>query len=413
MVNEKLSKIRSQFPVLTQLSRGKRYAFLDSAASSQMPAEVIEAVSKYHQTTHANVHRGVYQASVQATDLFEKARETVKQFLGAKVNHEVIFTSGTTDSINLVAQCWGLSQLKKDDVILTTIMEHHSNLVPWQQVAKQTGARLEFIELDDKGGFHYAQFEEKLKKHKPKLVAVTMMSNALGTVTPFEKILRAAHASGALVMLDGAQGVPHLGARVADWDVDFLAFSAHKMCGPTGVGVLCAKRELLLKMTPYRFGGDMILQVKRESSTWNELPYRFEAGTPNISGVIGLGAAVNFLNRIGMDTIREHERHLTAYALERLNEISGLTVYGIQTHGESRGGAISFNLKGIHPHDVGTAVDLDGVAMRVGHHCAQPLMEYLKVPATVRMSFYLYNDEKDVDQAIEALKRTQEYFHGA
>jgi cysteine desulfurase/selenocysteine lyase len=389
-----------------------RYAFLDSAASSQMSDAVINTVADYYRTTHANVHRGIYRASVEATERFERARVRVQKFIGATRPEEIIFTSGTTDSVNLAAATWGEKFIESGDTILTTILEHHSNFVPWQQLAKRKGATIAFVEIDSDGQLNMQQFNDLIKKHEPKLVAVTAMSNALGTVTPIREMIGVAHAVGAKVFVDGAQSVPHFGANVSADGIDFLAFSGHKLGAPTGVGVLYARKDILESMPPYRYGGEMVLYVKRDGTTLKEVPHKFEAGTPNISGVIGLDAALGFLESIDLAGARLHERQLTAYALEKLQSLDGVKVYGARREGSNRGGVISFTVSGVHAHDVGTIVDTKGVAMRVGHHCAHPLMDSLGVPSTVRMSVYFYNDREDIDQAVDAVRYAGEYLHG-
>ncbi len=401
------ARIRADFPILQQQVNGYPLAFLDSAASSQKPAPVIEAMNEYYRRYNANVHRGVYQLSEQATEALETARRKVARFIGARSAREVIWTRNTTEAINLVANAWGRANLTRGDRILLTQMEHHSNLVPWQIVAQATGAALDFIPIDGAGRLALDELESLLTE-RTRLVAVTQMSNVLGTINPVREIAAAAKRVGALVLVDGAQSVPHFSVNVQELGIDFLAFSGHKMCGPTGIGVLWGRREMLQAMPPFLGGGSMIRTVSLRESTWADLPHRFEAGTPAIAEAIGLGAAVDYLSAIGMDAIHAAEQQLTAYALERLSDVPGLRIYGPPA--EERGGVIAFNLDGIHAHDVAAVLDRHGVAIRAGHHCCQPLMELLGEPATARASFYLYTTTDDVDQLVLALRKCKEIF---
>ncbi len=399
--------VREQFPILRRSIHGHPLTYLDSAASSQKPESVISATARYYREMNANVHRGVYTISEEATEAYENARRKVARFIGAQSPREIIFTRNATEAINLVAYSWGRANLQSGDEILLTEIEHHSNLVPWQMLSQQTGAQLRFIRVTDDGLLEIDELDELLTE-RTRLVAFTAMSNVLGTITPVGEIVRRAHAAGALALVDGAQSVPHLSVNVQALDCDFLAFSGHKMCGPTGIGVLYGKRRLLDEMPPFLGGGDMIRSVHLYESTWNDLPWKFEAGTPAIAQGVGLGVAVDFLSELGMDAVHEHERELTAYALEALSEVDGLTLYGPPA--DQRGGVISFNLAGIHPHDVASILDREGIAVRAGHHCAQPLMERLGVHATTRASFYVYNTRDEADLLVEALYTVKKVF---
>ncbi len=400
--------IRRDFPILSRLVHGKPLVYLDSTASSQKPVAVIEAMSGYYETTHANVHRGVYEISEEATAKMERARVKVARFINARQSKQVIFTRNTTESINLVAYSWGMANIKAGDLIVLTEMEHHSNLVPWQMLAQRSGARLEFVPVTDDGLLRLDVYEQLLQQ-QPKMVAFTHMSNVLGTVNPAQEMIAQAHAAGALVLLDAAQSVPHMPVDVQALNVDFLCFSAHKMLGPTGIGVLYGKRDLLEAMPPFMGGGDMIRTVGLRESTWNDLPWKFEAGTPAIAEAIGLGAAVDYLNAIGMENARQHEQNITAYAMEQLQQVPGLTIYGPDA--ARRGGVISFTLGDIHPHDLASILDQEvGVAIRAGHHCAQPLMERFGLAATARASFYVYTITDDVDMLVKGLHKALEIF---
>jgi cysteine desulfurase / selenocysteine lyase len=401
--------IRKDFPILARQVHGKPLVYLDSTASSQKPLAVIEAMSAYYETTHANVHRGVYEISEEATARMERARVKVARFINARQSKQIIFTRNTTESINLVAYSWGNVNIKAGDLVVLTEMEHHSNLVPWQLLAQRTGARLEFVPVSDDGLLRLDVYAQLLQQ-QPKLVAFTHMSNVLGTINPAREMIAQAHAAGALVLLDAAQSVPHMPVDVQALDVDFLCFSSHKMLGPTGVGVLYGKRDLLEAMPPFMGGGEMIRTVGLRESTWNDLPWKFEAGTPAIAEAIGLGAAVDYLNAIGMDNARQHEQNITAYAMEQLRQVPGLTIYG--PGASQRGGVVSFTLGDIHPHDLASILDQEvGVAIRAGHHCAQPLMERFGLSATARASFYVYTIEDDINTLVRGLHKALEIFN--
>lgn len=401
-------EIRQLFPILHQEVNGHPLVYLDSAATSQKPIQVIEAVSNYYRHDNSNVHRGVHTLGTRATDAFEGAREKIRKFINAKSIQEIVYTRGATASLNLVASSFGRANLREGDEIIITYMEHHSNLIPWQQVAKQTGATLKYFPLQEDGTLSLEDVRATITPNT-KLVAVTMVSNVLGTMNPIKEIAQIAHENGAVIVVDGAQGAPHISIDVQDLDIDFLGFSGHKMCGPTGIGVLYGKKHLLENMEPIEFGGEMIDFVGLYESTWKELPWKFEGGTPIIAGAIGLGAAIDFLQEIGLDHILEHEHKLAAYALEKMSAIEGLTIYG-PAEAKKRAGVITFNLSDVHPHDVATVLDAEGIAVRAGHHCAQPLMKWLNVSATARASFYLYNIEEDIDRLVEGLVKTKEYF---
>lgn len=399
--------IRQDFPVLHQEVHGRPLVYLDSAASSQKPRLVIEALDEYYRRYNANVHRGIHTLSERASHAYEEARRKVGRFINARSPKEIIFTRNTTESINLVAYAWGRANIGPGDEILLTEMEHHSNLIPWQLLAEEKEARLRFIPVTDDGLLDLDRLDDLLTE-RTRLVAVVHMSNALGTVNPVAEIGRRAHAAGARVLVDGAQSVPHFPIDVRELDCDFLAFSGHKMCGPTGIGVLYGKRELLEAMPPFLGGGDMIKEVFLDSATWNELPWKFEAGTPSIAQAIGLGYAVDYLTSVGMDRVHEHEQQLVRYAVEALSAMGGLIQYGPPA--EMRGGVATFNIPGVHPHDVSTILDSEGVAIRAGHHCAQPLMRRFNVPATVRASFYLYNAPEEIDVLIRGLDKAKTIF---
>ncbi len=399
---------RSDFPILARQINGKPLAFLDSAASSQKPIAVLEAMDHFTTTSYANIHRGAYTLSEEATRAYERARKTVAKFINARSAREVIFTRNATESINLVARTWVDANLRSGDVILATEMEHHSNIVPWQLAAARIGATVAYAPVTDGGELDMEAYERLLEQHTPRLVAVTQMSNVLGTLPSVTEIVAKAHAAGALVLVDGAQSVPHLPVDVRALDCDFLAFSGHKMLGPTGIGVLWARAEILEAMPPFLGGGDMIREVTLKGSTWNDLPWKFEAGTPAITEAIGLGAAVGYLSALGMERVHTHEAALTAYAMERLAAIPGLTIYGPPA--DRRGGVVSFTLGDIHAHDLATLLDGEGVAIRAGHHCAQPLMERYRIPATARASFYVYTTSAEIDTLTEALERARAVF---
>ncbi|HHH41592.1 MAG TPA: cysteine desulfurase [Chloroflexi bacterium] len=400
--------IRADFPILSRQVRGQPLVYLDSAATSQKPLPVLEAMETFYRRSNANIHRGIHLLSEEATEAYEEAHRKVAEFIGAESWREVIFTRNTTESINLVAYTWGRTHIGPGDEILLTEMEHHSNLVPWQLLAQEKGARLRFIPVDEAGRLDLSRLDELITP-RTRLVACTMMSNVLGTIPPLRRIADAAHAVGAIVLVDGAQGVPHMPTDVKALGADFLAFSGHKMCGPTGVGVLWGRRELLEEMPPFLGGGDMILRVDWHTAEWNELPWKYEAGTPAIAEGIGLGAAVDYLRGIGMEAVRAHEEAIVAYALERLEEVPGVRVYGPPA--EERGGVVAFTLEGAHPHDISTLLDREGIAVRAGHHCAMPLHKKLGLGATTRASFYIYSVPSEVDRLVEALYRVKAIFH--
>ncbi|OOE01556.1 cysteine desulfurase [Anoxybacillus kestanbolensis] len=400
-----VKELRQLFPILDQQVNGKPLVYLDSAATSQKPLPVIEAIDNYYRQYNSNVHRGVHTLGTKATDAYEGAREKVRRFIGAASTEEIIFTRGTTTAINLVAASYGRANVREGDEIVITYMEHHSNIIPWQQVAKQTGATLKYIPLQPDGTIRLEDVEQTVTPNT-KIVAVMHVSNVLGTINPVKEIAQIAHKHGAVMVVDGAQSTPHMKVNVQELDCDFYAFSGHKMCGPTGIGVLYGKKRLLEQMEPVEFGGEMIDFVGLYESTWKELPWKFEGGTPIIAGAIGLGAAIDFLEQVGLDHIAEHEHRLAQYALEQLATIDGLTIYGPK----ARAGLVTFNIDGVHPHDVATVLDAEGIAVRAGHHCAQPLMKWLNVTATARASFYLYNTEEEIDALVSALKKTKEYF---
>lgn len=399
-------QIRKDFPVLSREVNGKPLVYLDNGASSQMPVAVADRLDHYHRHEHANIHRGVHALSQQATDAYEESRVEVQTFIGAGSKSEIIFTTGTTDSINLVASSFGRLRFSAGDKIVLSEMEHHANIVPWQLIAEQTGAEIVVIPITDDGELDLNQYRNLLDS-RVKMVSVTHVSNALGTVNPVHEITRLAHQVGAVVLIDGAQAVPHQPVNVRDIGCDFYAFSAHKMCGPTGFGVLYGKQEHLEAMPPYRGGGDMIDRVRFEKTTYNIPPYRFEAGTPPIAAGIGLGEAVRYLNRIGMDNISRREQEIVAYAMEQLKEVKGLKVIG---HPSERASVISFVINDIHPQDIGTILDKEGIAIRTGHHCAQPVMDRFMIPATARASFSFYNNREDVDRLKQALHTVREFF---
>jgi len=391
--------IRRDFPVLAQTVRGKPLTYLDNAASSQHPQSVIDAISHYYETTHANVHRGVHTLSQQATDLFEGAREKVRRFVNARSTREIVFVRGTTEAVNLVAQSFARPRFGPGDEILISWLEHHANIVPWQMVCEQTGATLRVIPITRAGEVDFEAFE-RLLSPRTRLLALAHVSNALGTIVPVERFVRAARARGIPVLLDGAQAVPHLKVDLQALDCDFYCFSGHKMCGPTGIGVLYGRESLLREMPPWQGGGDMILAVSFTGTLYNDLPYKFEAGTPHIAGAIGLGAAIDYLQSLGLDRIAAAEHALLEYATARLGEIPGLRMIGTA---RDKAAVASFTVDGIHPHDLGTILDHDGVAIRTGHHCAMPVMEFFGVPATARASFAFYNTRDEIDRLVAAL----------
>lgn len=399
-------EIRSQFPILHREVNGKKLVYLDNGASSQMPLVVSNRIDAYHKNEHSNVHRGIHTLSQQATDEFEATRTKLQKFINAAHQEEIIFTTGTTDSINLVAQSYGRKFFNEGDEILISEMEHHANIVPWQIIAEETGANIKVIPMNEKGELLQDEYH-RLLSNKTKLVAVTHVSNALGTINPIKEMIEAAHELDIPVLVDGAQSIPHSKVDVQDLDADFYAFSAHKMCGPTGFGVLYGKKYLLNSMPPYRAGGDMIDKVTFEKTTWNDLPHKFEAGTPPISAGIGLGTTIDFLTNIGMQNIADREHSLLEYATKSLLEIDGLNIIGTA---DNKASVISFLLDGIHPTDAGTILDQQGIAVRTGHHCAQPIMQHYNIPGTLRASISFYNTEEDIDRLIEGINLVKEFF---
>ncbi|HEL1748530.1 TPA: cysteine desulfurase [Streptococcus suis] len=403
-----LERIRKDFSILDQVVNDEPLVYLDNAATTQKPQQVLDVLADYYQRDNANVHRGVHTLSERATARYEAARQKVADFIQAKSSKEILFTRGTTTSLNWVAQ-FAKEILQPDQEVIISVQEHHSNIIPWQQACQQTGAKLRYVTLKD--GELDMDHLRSLLSSKTKFVSLAHVSNVLGCVAPIREIAELVHEVGAYLVVDGAQSVPHMAVNVQELDVDFYAFSGHKMLGPTGIGVLYGKEELLNLMSPVEFGGEMIDFVYEQSATWKELPWKFEAGTPNIAGAIGLGAAVDYLTEIGMDAIQAHEAELVDYVFPKLQAIPGLTIYGSQDLSK-RTGVIAFNLDDLHPHDVATALDYEGVAVRAGHHCAQPLLRYLQVPATVRASFYIYNTKADCDKLVEAIIKTKEFFNG-
>ena len=404
-----VNRIRGDFPILSRAVHGKPLVYLDNAATTQKPRQVIDALTRYYTTSNANIHRGIHTLAEEATAAYEAVREQVARFLHAPSARGIVFTRNATEAINLFANAWGRANLQPGDRILLSEMEHHSNLVPWQLIARATGAVLSFVPITDDGRLQLDALDALLTP-RTKLVAITQMSNVLGTINPIRDIAEAAHRRGALILVDAAQSAPHLPVDVQQLGCDALAFSSHKMLGPTGVGALYAREALLEAMEPFLGGGEMISNVELTSSTWNEIPWKFEAGTPNIADVIAFGEALSYLERIGMEAVRAHEQALLAYALQRLGELSGVTLYGPTVDGAERGGVVSFNLEGLHPHDVGIVLDAEGVAIRAGHHCAKPLMRRLGVAATARASFYLYNTPEEVDRLVEAIRSVKAFF---
>ncbi|EAD6001070.1 cysteine desulfurase [Listeria monocytogenes] len=403
-----IQKIRADFPILAQEINEKPLAYLDNAATSQKPKQVIEALTHYYEFDNANVHRGVHTLAARATDAYESARGKVAKFIHAREVAEIIFTRGTTSAINLVVDSYAEANIKAGDEIVISYLEHHSNLIPWQQLAKRKGAVLKYIELEEDGTISVEQAKKTIGE-KTKIVALAHVSNVLGTITPIKEIAAIAHQFGAVILVDGAQAVPHMEVDVVDLDADFYAFSGHKMMAPTGIGALYGKRELLDAMEPTEFGGEMIDFVELYDSTWKELPWKFEAGTPIIGGAIALGAAIDYLAEVGLENIHAHEQALASYAIEEMSKIEGITIYGPKD-ASKRCGLVTFNIEGAHPHDIATILDEDGIAIRAGHHCAQPLMKWLDVSSTARASFYIYNTKEEIDALIDGLKLTKEYF---
>ena len=400
-----VESIRKDFPILQRKVHNKPLVYLDNAATSQKPKQVIDAIVNYYNSYNANIHRGIHKLSEEATLEYEKAHEKVAEFIGADGMEEIIFTKNTTESLNLLAYSLTLS-LKKGDEIVLTEMEHHSNIVPWQQLAKQRGLAVKYIKINEEGELDAKSISESITQ-KTKIVSATHASNVLGTINPIQEISKIARENNALMVVDGAQSVPHMKVDVKSIGCDFLAFSGHKMLGPTGIGVLYGRKELLEKMNPFLYGGDMIREVKFDGTTFNHLPWKFEAGTPNIAAGIGLGAAVDYLNKIGMGKIRMQDKELTEYAMKKLNEIGGVIIYGPK---EERGAVVSFNIDNVHPHDVSEILDSEGIAIRAGHHCCMPLMKLLDVQGTARTSFYLYNTKEEIDKLIEGIKKVKEVF---
>ena len=408
--SETFESLRNDFPVLERKVRdGKKLVYLDNAATTQKPIQVIDAISDYYKNNNSNIHRAVHALAEESTEAFEQTRDKVAEFLNTKDSQEIIFVKGTTEAINLVANAWGRDNVKEGDIIVTTEYEHHSNIVPWQLLTQDKKAQLKYIDINDNGELMIDQLDEYLSTGKVKLVAFSHVSNVLGTITPAKEIISKCKNAGVKTLIDGAQAVPHMKVDLTELDCDFYAFSAHKMLGPTGVGVLWAKKEILEKMIPYQGGGDMIREVHKYETTWNDLPYKFEAGTPNIADVIGFKTAIEYLQKIGMENIRNHELELTKYALEQMEKVPGITLYGTKEP-KKRGGVVSFNFNDVHPHDVGTIIDKDGVAIRSGHHCAQVLMEKLNVAATNRASFYIYTTKEEIDALIAALQNVAKVF---
>jgi len=401
-------ELRNDFPIFKKKINGKDLVYLDNASTTQKPYSVINSITDFYSNYNSNIHRAVYQLAEEATELYEQTRKKIANFINVRPE-EIIFTRNTTESINLIAYSWARSNLKKDDVIALTEIEHHSNIVPWQILCQEIGTRLEYVGIDESGFLDVEHLIELISSRKVKLVSISHMSNVLGTIVPIERIVKIAHQYDIPVIVDGAQSVPHMPVDVKNLDCDFLVFSAHKMLGPTGVGVLYAKKELLEKMKPFMAGGDMIKEVFKFHTNYNEVPYKFEAGTPNIADVVGFGAAVEYLEKIGMENIRNHEIYLTEYALESMQSLKYITIYG-PMDSKFRGGVISFNIADIHPHDLATIMNDHGIAIRSGHHCAQVLMQRLDVPATSRASFYIYNTKEEIDKFVNAIKEAGRIF---
>ncbi|MDY4026422.1 MAG: cysteine desulfurase [Enterococcus avium] len=402
------STIRKDFPILFQEVNDEPLVYLDNAATTQKPTQVLDVLRDYYEHDNANVHRGVHTLAERATADYENSREKVRAFINAKETAEVLFTRGTTTGLNWLARSYGDAFIKEGDEIVISYMEHHSNIIPWQQLVERKGAVLRYLPLTDQGFIDMTAAKDIINE-KTAIVSLAYVSNVLGVINPIKELAEMAHANNAVMIVDGAQATPHMAVDVQALDADFFAFSGHKMCGPTGIGVLYGKRQWLEQMEPVEFGGEMIDFVNLFDSTWKELPWKFEAGTPNIAGAIALGAAVDYLNEIGMENIHRYEQELVDYVLPKLHEIDGITTYGPQDP-KHHTGVIAFNLDGIHPHDVATALDMEGIAVRAGHHCAQPLMNYLNLPATARASFYFYNTKEDADRLIEAIQATKEFF---
>ncbi|MCV0372102.1 MAG: cysteine desulfurase [Nitrosarchaeum sp.] len=402
--------LRKDFPILTRKVRdNKTLVYLDNASTTQKPNQVIDAITDYYQNHNANIHRAVYALAEEATEAFESVRDKVAKFINIKHREEIVFVRGTTEAINLVAYAWGRDNVNEGDIVVSTEYEHHSNIVPWQLLTQEKHAKIEYIGMDDNGELILDDLDRLLDTGRVKLVTFSLMSNVLGTITDAEKIITKCKAKGVLTLVDGAQAVPHMQVDVEKLGCDFFAFSGHKMLGPTGIGVLWVRKSVLETMNPFHGGGDMIREVHKYETTWNDLPYKFEAGTPNIADVVGLGAAIDYLSKIGMDNVRQHEIELTQYAIEELSKVKGLKIYGTKDISK-RGGVISFNFADVHPHDVAQIIDEEGIAVRSGHHCAQVLMERLNVAATSRASFYIYNTKSDVDALINSLNKVARLF---
>ncbi|CAN5578154.1 cysteine desulfurase [soil metagenome] len=402
-----VESVRKDFPILETQAHGKPLVYLDSANTSQKPRQVVDRIVRFYEAENANVHRGVYELSEKATAAYEGARAICARFIGAPSARSIVFTRGTTESINLVRYTWGRANVRAGDEVLLTEMEHHSNLIPWQLLAQEVGAKLRHLPIDDEGRLRMDLLGEHITD-RTKLVSTSLMSNVLGTINPIRTLADAAHSVGALMLVDAAQAAPHLSFDVTKLDADFVAISSHKMCGPTGAGVLYGREELLEEMPPFHGGGEMIREVWGDRATWNEIPYKFEAGTPNLAQAVGMAAAIEYLESLGMDNVREHEMDMTAYALDKLRS-AGATVYG-PSDVEGRGAVISFNIEEVHPHDLATILDQEGICIRAGHHCAQPLMRRLGVPATGRASFYIYNTHDEVDAFVSALDSAKGWF---
>jgi cysteine desulfurase/selenocysteine lyase len=402
--------IRKDFPILKRTVReNKTLVYLDNASTTQKPNQVIDAINDYYRNHNANIHRAVYALAEEATELYEKTRDKVANFINVKNRVEIIFVRGTTEAINLVAYAWGRDHLEEGDIIVTTEYEHHSNIVPWQLLTQEKGGKLEYIGMNDNGELNLDDLDKYLATGKVKLVTFSLMSNVLGTISDAETIISKCKSAGVLTLVDGAQAVPHMKVDIEKLGCDFFAFSGHKMLGPTGIGILWARKSILETMNPFHGGGDMIREVHKYETTWNDLPYKFEAGTPNIADVVGFGAAIDYLSNIGMDVIRQHEIDLTSYALDKLSQVKGLHIYGTKDISK-RGGVISFNFADVHPHDVAQIIDEEGIAIRSGHHCAQVLMERLNVAATSRASFYIYNTKEEIDALINSLNKVARIF---
>ncbi len=407
-----IDAIRGDFPILSRIIHGNPLTYLDSTATAQKPRQVIDTLVDFYSTTNANVHRGIYTLSEESTAAYEGAREKTASFINAASETEIVFTRNTTESLNLLAYAWGRANLNEGDEVLVTLMEHHSNIVPWHIICQERGSILRFIPVTDDGFLDLSSIDTLITE-RTKIVSFTHVSNVLGTVNPVEELVTRAHAVGAIAIVDGAQGAPHMAIDVQDMDADFYVFSSHKMLGPTGVGVLYGKRALLDEMPPFLGGGEMIMEVREDGFTWKDPPLKFEAGTPNFADVVAFGAAIDYLTALGMDAVRQHEIEITDYALRQMRTLGdGVTLHG-PPQAQDRGGVVSFALESIHPHDIAQTLDWDGVQIRAGHHCAQPLMRHMGVPATARASFYVYNTNEDVDRLIDALKKAGELFDRA